>query len=271
MMRKARPATAVLVLALAFLYAPIVMVVVNSVNADKALVRWGGFSSHWYQEAVSDPQVTGAFKTSILIALVATAFSIALAVSAGLWWRGASPRVRMILDAVNGMRIMLPEIVTAVGMFLFFKTTNLPLGTDAVIIGHVVFNSAYATVIIQARLRTMDVTLEQAAADLGATPWRAFRRVTLAMLMPAILVASLLSLVFSFDDVVTSLFMAGPQTQTLPLLLLGMIRFQVTPEVNAIGAGVMLLMSVTFLLAVVASRFGSSRLTSAMGVSNGVD
>ncbi|MGH2903651.1 MAG: ABC transporter permease [Solirubrobacteraceae bacterium] len=252
-------------LALCFLYVPILMVIVNSVNGDRALVSWGGFTTRWYHQAVTDPQVRGPFVTSIEIALISTALSLVLAVSAGLWWRGASPRQRAVLNGLTGMRIMLPEVVTAVAMFLFFKKTGLALGTTAVIVGHVVFNSAYATVIIQARLSTMDMTLEEAASDLGARPWRAFRRVTLPMLAPAILVAALLALIFSFDDVITSLFLAGAQTETLPLLLFGLIRFQVTPEVNAIGSGVMLITAVTFMLAVLASRFGSARIATMIG------
>jgi ABC-type spermidine/putrescine transport system permease subunit II len=259
----------VLAAALVFLYAPIIMVVVNSVNGDVNLVSWGGFTGHWYQQAFSDPQVRGPFQTSVIIAVVGTAISLALAVSAGLWWRSATRRLRLVLNGVTAMRIVLPEVVIAVGMFLFFKRAGLPLGMFAVIAGHVVFLSAYATVIVQARLSSMDVTLEEAASDLGARPWRVFRRVTLPLLMPAILAAALLCLVFSFDDVITTLFLGGTSVNTLPLLLFGLIRFNVTPEVNAIGSGVMLVTSITFVCAILVSRLGSFRIVSVLGGSRG--
>ncbi len=155
-----------------------------------------------------------------------------------------------MLDATTYMRIILPETVLAIGLFLLLRRYDVGLGVVTIVIGHVVFNSAYATIVIQARMSTLSETLEQAAADLGATPWRVFRRVTLPLIMPAVIVAGLLVFSFSVDDVVTSLFLGGPNAETLPVLLLGLIRLHVTPEVNAIGVLVML--TTTALLAVAA-------------------
>ena len=149
------------------------------------------------------------------------------------------------------MRIILPETVIAIGLFLLLRREDVKLGVATIVIGHVVFNSAYATVVIQARMATLTDTLEQAAADLGATPWRVFRRVTLPLILPAVVVAGLLIFSFSFDDVVTSLFLGGSEVETLPVLLLGLIRLHVTPEVNAIGVLVML--TTTGLLALAAA------------------
>jgi ABC-type spermidine/putrescine transport system permease subunit II len=162
------------------------------------------------------------------------------------------------------MRIVLPEVVAAVGLFLLFRRLNVPLGMWTIAAGHVVFNSAYATIIIQARVATLNTTLEEAAADLGAVPWRAFRRVTVPLLRPAIIVAGLLIFTFSFDDVVTSAFLSGDAV-TLPVLIFGLMRFHVTPEVNAIGSGVMLITLVTFALAtaLVGLRAGTSTLVGA--------
>jgi ABC-type spermidine/putrescine transport system permease subunit II len=128
-----------------------------------------------------------------------------------------------------------------------------------VVVGHVVFNSAYATIVIQARMATLSPTLEEAAADLGATPWRTFWRVTLPLLRPAIVVAGLLAFTFSFDNVITSAFLGGDQA-TLPVLVFGLMRFHVTPAVNAIAAGVMLITLVTFVLAiaVIGLRLGTA-------------
>lgn len=232
-----------------FLYLPIVVVVANSVNADELLVGWGGFTTKWYEQAFTNERVLTDLRMSAQIAVLSAAISLVVAVAAGLWWRRVSRRSRRLFDASTYMRIVLPEVVLALGLFILLRELGVQLGMWTIVIGHVVFNSAYATIVIQARLQTMSTTLEDAAADLGAPPWRAFRRVTLPMLMPALIVAGLLTLTFSFDDVVTSLFLGGTEAETLPVLLLGLIRLRVTPEVNAIGAGVMLITLVSFALA----------------------
>ncbi len=163
-----------------------------------------------------------------------------------------------MLDATTYMRIILPETVLAIGLFLLLRRYDVGLGVATIVIGHVVFNSAYATIVIQARMATLSETLEQAAADLGATPWRVFRRVTLPLILPAVIVAGLLVFSFSFDDVVTSLFLGGPDAETLPVLLLGLIRLHVTPEVNAIGVLVMLTTTALLALAAILSSVRSA-------------
>ena len=236
------------------LYAPIALVTANAVNGDEFLIGWGGFTTRWFSEAVNDGRVRNALVASIEVALLSTAISLALAVAAALWARRASGRARRLLDATTYMRIILPETVLALGLFLLLRREGVELGIVTIVIGHVVFNSAYATIVIQARMATLTSSLEEAAADLGATPWRVFRRVTMPLIAPAVIVAGLLVFSFSFDDVVTSLFLGGASTETLPVLLLGMIRLHVTPEVNAIGVLVML--TTTALLALAAALSG---------------
>ncbi|HVG66563.1 MAG TPA: ABC transporter permease [Gaiellales bacterium] len=243
------PSAVFTALVFVFLYLPIGIVVLNSFNADEALLGWGGFTTQWYSQAFSNSRVRDDFVTSLQVALASTAISLVIAVTAGLWMRRASTRARRALDATTYMRIVLPEVVVALALFLVLRRYEIPLGVPAIVAGHVIFNSAYATLIIQARLATMTDVLEEAAADLGASPVRTFRRVTLPLLMPAVIVAALLTLSFSFDDVVTSLFLGGPNAETLPVLLLGLIRLHVTPEVNAIAVGVTAITMVTFGLA----------------------
>lgn len=236
---------------LALLYAPIVLMGINSVNSDESLLGWGGFTTRWFRQAVDDPDVRSGLWVSVQVALLSTVISLALAVAGALWSRGASRGGRQLLDVTTYARIIMPETVVAIGLFLLLRRQDVQLGVATIVIGHVVFNSAYATIIIQARLATLDTTLEAAAADLGATPWRAFRRVTLPLILPAVIAAALLTFSFSFDDVVTSLFLGGPDAQTLPVLLLGLIRLHVTPEVNAIGVLVMMTTIALFALAAV--------------------
>jgi ABC-type spermidine/putrescine transport system permease subunit II len=244
---------------LVFLYAPIVVVLLNAFNGNRTLTRWGGFTVHWFSQAFGDSATWSALWTSARVALASTAISLLIAVPAGLWTRRAGPRARALLDATTYMRIVLPEVVAAVGLFLLFRHLNVTLGIWTIVAGHVVFNSAYATIIIQARVATLSTTLEEAAADLGAPPRRAFQRVTLPLLRPAIIVAGLLIFTFSFDDVVTSAFLSGNDV-TLPVLIFGLMRFRVTPEVNAIAAGVMLITLTTFVLAsaLIGLRAGTS-------------
>lgn len=244
---------------LVFLFAPIVVVVLNAFNKNRTLDSWGGFTGHWFHQAFFDPAVRSALWVSVRVALASTAISLAIAIPAALWTRRAGPRARALLDGTTYMRIVLPEIVAAVGLFLLFRRINFPLGLPTIVIGHVVFSSAYATVVIQARVATLSTTLEDAARDLGARPWRAFRRVTLPLLRPAVIVAGLLIFTFSMDDVITSAFLSG-DTVTLPVMIFGLMRFHVTPEVNAIAAGVTALTLVTFSLAtaLIGLRFGAS-------------
>jgi ABC-type spermidine/putrescine transport system permease subunit II len=227
------------VLILGFLYMPIVMVVVNSFNGDATLSRWGGFTLSWWQDVLADQRIRTDFLTSVKIAFLSMVLSLVIAVTAGLWSRRASLRRRQALDATTYLRLVLPEIVVALGLFILARRINFPLGIAAVVVGHVVFNSAYATIIIQARLATLSADLEDAAADLGATPRRIFMRVTMPLLAPAIVVAALLTFTFSFDNVISSLFLSGSHVEPLPVLLFGLARFHVTATLNAIGAGVM--------------------------------
>jgi ABC-type spermidine/putrescine transport system permease subunit II len=261
-----RTAGAITAVVMVLLYAPIVVVLVYSVDKDPLLIHWRGFTMHWYSVAIHDPQVRSDFVTSVEVAAMSTALSLLIAITAGLWARGASGRGRRMLDSLTYARIILPEVVFALGLFVLMSKLGIGYGVLAIVAGHVVFNSAYATVIIQARLSTLGVSLEEAAADLGANRWRAIRRVTLPLLMPAIVVAGLLAISFSFDDVITSQFLGGSTAQTIPVLLLGMIRVHVTPEVNAIGAGLMLITLVTVSMAGVVAMLRPSAAGLIVGV-----
>lgn len=233
-------------LVLVCLYAPIVAVVVFSVDKDPNLISWKGFTTQWYSQAFNDPQVRRDLLTSLEVAALSTAISLVIAVCAGLWSRGAGPRARRVFDGLTYSRIVLPEVVFALGLLVLFNKLHIAYGVGAIVLGHVVFLSAYATIIIQARLASLSGSLEEAAADLGANRWRVFKRVTFPLLLPAVLVAALLTISFSFDDVIVSQFLGGNNAEPVSVLLLGMIHLHVTPEVNAIGTALMLITLVTF-------------------------
>jgi ABC-type spermidine/putrescine transport system permease subunit II len=223
---------------------------VNSFNQQTIMAGWGGFTGHWYSLAWHNEDVRKGLKTTLIIAIASSVLSLIVAVTGALWWRRASPKARALYDGLIFARIILPEVVFATALFFLFLKIHFTLGLTAIVIGHTVWNSAYAALIVQARMASLDPALEEAAADLGATPWRTFRRVTLSALMPAIVAAGLLAFTFSFDDVVTSVFLQGASTSPLPVVILGMIRFRITPEINAIGLLVMLFTITVMSLAV---------------------
>jgi ABC-type spermidine/putrescine transport system permease subunit II len=227
-------------LILLFMWIPLIVVGVNSFNTQTIMAGWGGFTTHWYSLAWHNQDVRTGLKTTLIIAVASSVLSLFVAVTGALWWRRASPKARAVYDGLIFARIILPEVVFATALFFLFLKIHFNLGLTAIVIGHTVWNSAYAAIIVQARMASLDPALEEAAADLGATPWRAFRRVTLSALMPAIIAAGLLAFTFSFDDVVTSVFLQGASNSPLPVVILGMIRFRITPEINAIGLLVML-------------------------------
>ena len=138
------------VLVLIFLYAPIVLVMLNAFNKDEFLTHWGGFTTHWFSNAINNPRVRQDFRNSFTIAVLSALISVAIAVPAALWARRASDVGTRTLDATTYMRIVLPETVVAISLFILFVARNFSLGVATIVIGHVVFNSAYATVIIQA-------------------------------------------------------------------------------------------------------------------------
>jgi spermidine/putrescine transport system permease protein len=234
-------AKVLLVVVLAFFYVPIGVVVANALNADQSLATWGGATGKWFHLVFTDPRVRSDFGTSLVIALATMAGSVLLALTAVLGTARFAARTRAAVNATTYARLMLPEVVVAVGLFLVLRRLDVPLGLGPVIVGHVVFCSAYATVVIQARYATVTGRYAEAAADLGASPWRVFRRVTAPLLASALLVAALLAFTFSFDDVVSSVFLSGSEVETLPMLMLGLVRQRITPEVNAIAVSVMVI------------------------------
>jgi ABC-type spermidine/putrescine transport system permease subunit II len=224
---------------LLLLWAPLVIVAINAINKNELLVGWGGATTSWFHEAFTDPEVREGLRLTMIVGVLSTAIAIPLAVTGALWWRGASRTGRRLYEVLILVNVILPEVVFASALFLLFVQVGVPLGLFAIIVGHSVWNTAYAFLIVQARLSALDPTLEEAAADLGANQRQVFWRVTVPALIPGIVVAALIAFTFSFDDVITTFFLAGSTGNTLPVVLFGLIRFRVTPEVNAIGVLVM--------------------------------
>lgn len=222
--------------ALAFLYLPIVLLVLLSFNANKVATLWTGFSLDWYRAVFDNPDILRAARNSISVSLVATVVSTAFATMAALAMAGKPFKGQNTVNAVISLPLLVPEIVTAVASLLFFLALGLELGLHTVMIAHIVFCMPFAYLPIRARLEGMDPRLAEAASDLYASPWLTFRRVTLPLLMPGIISGAMLAFIVSLDDFVITFFVAGPGATTLPVYIYGMVRMGITPEVNALAS-----------------------------------
>ncbi len=262
MKRRVSPAAAVTVAVLAFLYLPIGMVIVNAFNADESLVGWGGATLEWITGAFADERVREDFLTSCLIALLSTVVAVALSLAAVMAVSRLPKRAGAVLQTLTYARLMIPEVVIAAGILVVIQRLGLSTGTWSVVAGHIVFCSAYATLVLQSRFATLTGTYDEAAADLGAPPRRVFLKVLWPMMMPAVVIAALLSFTFSFDDVVSTVFLAGPETETLPVLILSLSRHGTSPEINAIAVAFMFVSLVLMCLVALASFWPSKQTRS---------
>ncbi len=256
-------------LAFAFLYLPILILIIYSFNASRFNAVWRGFTFDWYRSLFSSAGATIATSTSAGIlpalnnSLLIAAISTLLATIFGTMLALALERFhfpgRKALEALLFLPMIVPEITIGISLLVFFTLVfrivenltgiRLNLGLPTVIIGHVAFNISFVTITVRARLAELDPILEQAAFDLGANEWRTFWRITFPLIWPGIFRAALLAFTLSLDDFVVTFFTTGVGSMTLPLLVYGMIKFAVTPAINAIST----LMLLASLLLVVSS------------------
>jgi spermidine/putrescine transport system permease protein len=223
-----------------FLYLPLVVMIVFSFNASKRTTVWRGFSLEWYRKLFEDGELLRAFGNSLTIAALSTIISLALGTLAALLlWRFRFPG-RAGVEATLALPIVVPEICLGVAFLVFFTTimpwpTELlwPLDLGAITIAHVSFSFSFVALVVRARLASFDLSLQDAARDLGAGEWAIFRDILLPHLKPGLIAGALLAFTLSLDDFVITFFTSGPDTVTFPILVYSMVRFSVTPEVNA--------------------------------------
>ncbi|MEC4889818.1 MAG: ABC transporter permease [Nitrospira sp.] len=224
------------VLGLAFLYLPIAVLMVFSMNASRLSATWQGFSWQWYEILWRDDALRAATGNSLLVAAISTVIVMLLGMPAAMGLERVRPRWRGLLDPIVLLPLVIPEVMMGVALLLLFVLLRMPLSMTTVIVGHAAFNLPVAILVIRARLQKLDPRLLEAAYDLGATPWQGFWRVTLPLLFPAILGAALLAFTISLDDFIVTFFVAGPGATTLPLKVYSMIKSGVSPEINALSA-----------------------------------
>jgi putrescine transport system permease protein len=226
----------------AFLYIPIIMVIVYSFNESRLVTVWAGFSTQWYGALLQNQQLLGAAWLSLRIAAVNATIAVILGTCAALLVAHA-PRgvIRSLLVAVIAMLLVVPEVILGFALLLTFVTMDLFLGWPAgrgattITMAHITFSIAFAAIIVRARIATLDPTLEEAARDLGASPGRVLISVTLPLLAPALAAAWLLAFTLSLDDLVIASFTSGPGSTTLPMAIYSSVRLGVSPQINALA------------------------------------
>jgi putrescine transport system permease protein len=225
-----------------FLFLPIAVIIIYSFNSGRTLYVWTEFSARWYSAIFDNPRATGALAVSLQSAFINAFIAVSLGVPAGISlarrrgrWTG--PYLALIFVILG-----IPELVSAIGQMIWFDRIRLFDGLARLSIGHSLFNIAIVALIVRARAEGLGEHLEQAASDLGAPPWKAFRDVTLPLMFPAVLAGLLLSFTFSFDDVIISLFVQRPGTSTFPIYILSSMKAGLKGDVAALAV-IMLLVS----------------------------
>jgi spermidine/putrescine transport system permease protein len=252
------PLRAWLVAVSLYLYAPLLTLMVFSFNNSRRNIVWRGFTLDYYVKVFQDADLITAFGNSLTIAAVSTIVSVALgALTAMLLWRFRFPG-KTLLEGALSLPIVVPEICMGVAMLVFITQvmpwpTSLPwpLNLGAIIISHISFSFSFVAIVIRARLASFNRELEEAAKDLGAGEWRIFRDIILPHMTPGLVAGGLLAFTLSLDDFVITFFTSGPDTTTFPVKVYSMVRFSVTPEVNAAST---LLIVITVALTFVALR-----------------
>ncbi|MEM7744144.1 MAG: ABC transporter permease [Pseudomonadota bacterium] len=246
-----------------FLYAPIIVLIIFSFNdagRRGGNVVWRGFTTKWYDRAWNNDQLIEAFVNSLTIAVISTIFAVLLgALTAVVLWRWRFP-LKPVYEGLVSLPIVIPEICMGVALAVFFATSGLmvppgtpwPLNLTNIIVAHITFSFPFAAMIIRARLQNFNREIEEAARDLGASEWEMFRDILLPYMKPGLVAGGLLAFTLSLDDFVITFFTSGPGTITFPVKVYSMVRFSVTPEVNAAST---ILVVVTIILTAVAMRF----------------
>jgi putrescine transport system permease protein len=240
----------------AFLYIPLVSVIIYSFNDSRLATVWGGFSTRWYGELLRNEQVLDAAFLSLRIAVVTATLATLLGTMAGMALaRFGRFRGRTLFSGMITSPLVMPEVITGLSLLLLFVSLQHLIGWPAqrgfstITIAHTTFALAYVTVIVQSRLASMDESLEEAAMDLGGRPLRVVFDITLPLIAPAMVAGWLLAFTLSLDDVVIASFVSGPGGSTLPMVIFSKIRLGVTPDINALATLIIVVVSVGVVIA----------------------
>ena len=230
-----------------FFYIPIIYTIIFSFNSTRSLTTFSGFSLRWYEKMFSSSMTMSAIWTTFLVAILATIFSTIIGTITVIGLSKCSKPLRRTVNMVNDLPIMNPEIVTAIGLLMFFATMEISKGFMTMLLAHIAFCVPYVMLSITPRLRTLDPNLADAALDLGANPWQAMWHAIIPQLAPGIFAGALIAFTMSFDDFVISYFVTGNGVQNISILVYTMAK-RVNPSINAISTLVIVIITAVLLL-----------------------
>jgi putrescine transport system permease protein len=240
----------------AFLYVPILSLIVYSFNSSKLVTVWSGFSVKWYGELLRNDLILDAAMLSLEIAIMSATVAVALGTLAGLALvRMGRFRGRLLFTGMITAPLVMPEVITGLSLLLLFVSMELLIGWPAgrgvttITIAHVTFSMSYVAIIVQARLAGMDESLEEAAMDLGSRPLRVLMDITLPIISPAMVSGWLLSFTLSLDDLVIASFVSGPGSSTLPMVIFSKVKLGVTPDINALATLLIVVVTIGVVIA----------------------
>lgn len=219
----------------AFLYLPMVTVIVFSFNTSKRNITFEGFTFEWYAKMFDNTQLMQSFYNTLIVAAISTLLSVVLGTLCAVGLHKLESRLKLFISSALYIPIVIPELVFGIAMLVFFSSINIEMSMFTLVVSHVTFSMPFVVITVRSRIAGFDHAIEEAARDLGASGFRVFTKVTLPMIMPGIISGGMLALTISLDDVVVSYFTAGPDSTTLPLKIMGMVKKGVSPDVNALS------------------------------------
>ena len=244
-----------LTLGFAFLYVPMIILVVYSFNASKLVTVWAGFSTKWYGELLQNEAFLDAAWVTLKVAVFSSTIATVLGTMAAYALiRGGRFRGRTVFSGMIYAPLVMPEVITGLSLLLLFIAIGLDRGVFTIVLAHTTFSMCYVSVVVSSRLATFDRSLEEAALDLGATPFDAFRSVTLPIIAPAVISGWLLAFTLSLDDLVIASFTSGPSATTLPIKIFSAVRLGVSPEINALSTILIGMVTIGVIAASLASK-----------------
>jgi putrescine transport system permease protein len=244
-----------LTLGFAFLYIPMLILVIYSFNASKLVTVWGGFSTKWYGELIQNEAFLDAAWVTIKVGLISSTIATILGTMAAfVLVRSGRFFGRTLFSGMIYAPLVMPEVITGLSLLLLFISIGLPRGVMTIVLAHATFSMCYVSVVVSSRMASFDRSLEEAAYDLGCTGWDAFKSVTLPIIAPAVISGWLLAFTLSLDDLVIASFTAGPSSTTLPIKIFSSVRLGVSPEINALSTIIIAIVTVGVITASITSK-----------------
>lgn len=244
-----------LTLGFAFLYIPMVILVVYSFNESKLVTVWAGFSTKWYGELLRNEAMIDAAWVTLKVAFFSSTIATVLGTMAAyVLVRQGRFAGRTLFSGMIYAPLVMPEVITGLSLLLLFIAIGLDRGVLTIVLAHTTFSMCYVSVVVSSRLVSFDESLEEAALDLGASPWEAFRLVTLPIIAPAVISGWLLAFTLSLDDLVIASFTAGPSSTTLPIKIFSSVRLGVSPEINALSTIIIAIVTIGVISASLISK-----------------